>query len=136
MATSSPKLSCRPFKWFTNRRLKPSLPRIYLKYGFSTPSSPSTANITPKSRKRREELLKVFQQLDIDGDGKISGEELADYFASIGLRAFEIFKAQDIDGCITPRGLQKCETMIRAFDLDGNGVLDFDEFHQMMSGIW
>lgn len=49
-------------------------------------------------------------------------------------------------GCITPKGLQRmlhrlgdnksydeCVAMIGAFDIDHNGVLDFNEFHQMMA---
>ncbi|XP_031252766.1 probable calcium-binding protein CML41 isoform X2 [Pistacia vera] len=61
-------------------------------------------------------------------------------------RAFQMFEADKGSGCITPRGLQHmlnrlgdvrshedCVSMIRVFDLDGNGVLDFHEFRQMMA---
>ncbi|KAG5543273.1 hypothetical protein RHGRI_016123 [Rhododendron griersonianum] len=61
-------------------------------------------------------------------------------------RAFEMFEVEKGSGCITPRGLQQVlnrlgkeksgedyEAMIRAFDLDGNGVLDFYEFNKMMT---
>lgn len=61
-------------------------------------------------------------------------------------RAFQMFEADKGSGCITPRGLQHmlnrlgdvrshedCVAMIRVFDLDGNGVLDFHEFRQMMA---
>ncbi|RWR95673.1 putative calcium-binding protein CML41 [Cinnamomum micranthum f. kanehirae] len=61
-------------------------------------------------------------------------------------RAFELFEVEKGSGFITPRGLQRmlnrlgddksheeCEAMIRTFDLDGNGVVDFDEFRQMMT---
>lgn len=60
-------------------------------------------------------------------------------------RAFEMFEADKGCGCITPRGLQlmlsrlgdvksyqECVSMIRVFDLDGNGVLDLHEFLHMM----
>lgn len=60
--------------------------------------------------------------------------------------AFEMFEADKGSGIITPGGLQamldrlgdskslmECEAMIRVFDLDGNGVLDFNEFQQMMT---
>ncbi|KAL7117205.1 hypothetical protein ACP275_03G058200 [Erythranthe tilingii] len=61
-------------------------------------------------------------------------------------RAFEVYVADNASGCITAEGLlrglrrlgdvrshQECEAMIRVFDLDGNGVLDFHEFHKMMT---
>ncbi|EXC07319.1 putative calcium-binding protein CML41 [Morus notabilis] len=61
-------------------------------------------------------------------------------------RAFQMFEADKGCGCITPKGLQRmlnrlgdaksyqeCISMIRVFDLDGNGVLDFHEFLHMMT---
>lgn len=61
-------------------------------------------------------------------------------------KAFEMFEAVKGSGRITPRGLQRmlgrlgdersleeCEAMIRAYDLDGDGELDFHEFHRMMN---
>ncbi|KAF7030884.1 hypothetical protein CFC21_042323 [Triticum aestivum] len=61
-------------------------------------------------------------------------------------RAFEAFEAVKGSGRITPRGLQRvlsqlgddpsvaeCEAMIRAYDDDGDGELDFHDFHRMMS---
>jgi calcium-binding protein CML len=120
-------------------------------------------------------------------DGRISGRELREFFASMGdgglalggledggggdlmlgfddfvriveskggeeeeredlRRAFEAFEAVKGSGRITPRGLQRvlsqlgdepsvaeCEAMIRAYDDDGDGELDFHDFHRMMS---
>jgi calcium-binding protein CML len=61
-------------------------------------------------------------------------------------RAFEVFNAVESAGRITTRGLQRvlaqlgdqrsvadCELMIRAYDVDGDGGLDFHEFKRMMS---
>ncbi|XP_050204650.1 probable calcium-binding protein CML41 [Mercurialis annua] len=61
-------------------------------------------------------------------------------------KAFEMFELEKGSGCITPRGLQKmlhrlgdsksydeCVAMIHVFDIDGNGVLDYHEFYQMMA---
>ncbi|OEL35374.1 putative calcium-binding protein CML41 [Dichanthelium oligosanthes] len=61
-------------------------------------------------------------------------------------RAFEVFNAVESAGRITARGLQRvlaqlgdkrsvadCEAMIRAYDVDGDGGLDFHEFQRMMS---
>ncbi|MQM01094.1 hypothetical protein Taro_033841 [Colocasia esculenta] len=60
--------------------------------------------------------------------------------------AFEMFVAEKGAGCITPAGLRRalgrlgektsqeeCSAMIRAFDADGNGVLDYQEFYRMMT---
>lgn len=61
-------------------------------------------------------------------------------------RAFEVFNAVESAGRITARGLQRvlaqlgdqrsvadCEAMIQAYDVDGDGGLDFHEFQRMMS---
>lgn len=59
----------------------------------------------------------------------------------------EAFKMYEMDGCgcITPKSLKRmlsrlgesktiddCTTMIAQFDLNGDGVLNFDEFRTMM----
>ncbi|GKV07952.1 hypothetical protein SLEP1_g19648 [Rubroshorea leprosula] len=59
----------------------------------------------------------------------------------------EAFKMYEMDGggCITPkslkrmlsrlgesRSLDECKVMIAQFDLNGDGVLNFDEFRAMM----
>ncbi|KAL3840336.1 hypothetical protein ACJIZ3_024927 [Penstemon smallii] len=61
-------------------------------------------------------------------------------------QAFEVYEVEKGSGCITPEGLRlvlrrlgdvksygECADMIRVFDLDGNGVLDFYEFQKMMT---
>ncbi|KAJ0969187.1 hypothetical protein J5N97_022064 [Dioscorea zingiberensis] len=61
-------------------------------------------------------------------------------------KAFEMMEVEKGAGCITACGLKRmmrrlgeektdeeCAAMIRAFDLDGNGVLDYYEFLRMMS---
>ncbi|KAK3038154.1 hypothetical protein RJ639_029608 [Escallonia herrerae] len=179
----------KPFKWFSNKSFKLTLPRLGSKSKASSPiiSSPPAAKCSAKE----DEYLEVFRFFDSDGDGRISGEELRAYFMSIGecvscdeaqrvirdfdtdgdnllelgdfvrlverenggggddddlRRAFEMFEVDKGCGFITPKGVQQvlnrlgdsksyqeCEAMIRVFDLDGNGVLDFHEFHKMMT---
>lgn len=93
--------------------------------------------------------------LDSDGDGMLSMEDLVALMEGggeeeklEGLReAFEMYN--DGDGCggfITPKSLKKmlrklgesksieeCKVMISQFDLNGDGVLSFDEFRIMMN---
>ncbi|XP_074558527.1 putative calcium-binding protein CML19 [Curcuma longa] len=61
-------------------------------------------------------------------------------------KVFEMFEVVKGSGRITPRGLKRmlsrlgddrsieeCKTMIGAYDLDGDGELNFHEFYQMMA---
>ncbi|XP_066309980.1 putative calcium-binding protein CML19 [Miscanthus floridulus] len=155
----------------------------------SASASSSSSGTSRGGRDRMAELLEIFRHFDRDMDGRISGAELREFFASMGdnggslalglkdggegdhltlgfddfvriveskggeeeeredlRRAFEAFEAVKGSGRITPRGLQRvlsqlgdepsvaeCEAMIRAYDDDGDGELDFHDFHRMMS---
>ncbi|KAL3514590.1 hypothetical protein ACH5RR_027307 [Cinchona calisaya] len=99
-----------------------------------------------------DEAQTVIKEFDKDGDNMFEdfvqlieqdynkGDE-NDYVK----KAFEMFEVEKGSGCITPKGLQlvlnrlgdaksfeECKAMIRVYDLDGNGVLDFNEFQRMM----
>ncbi|XP_010941852.1 putative calcium-binding protein CML19 [Elaeis guineensis] len=101
-----------------------------------------------------EEAEAAITELDSDGD------RLLDFGDFVGLmekelgeeededlrKAFEMFEVVKGSGRITPRGVQRmlsqlgdersieeCKAMIRAYDLDGDGELDFHEFHRMMN---
>lgn len=157
----------------------------------SSSASSSMGASRGRERDRQAELREIFRHFDRDMDGRISGLELREFFASMGdgggaaaleldaasgggggdlmlgfeefvriveqkggeeeeredlRRAFEAFEAVKGSGRITPRGLQRvlsqlgedpsvaeCEAMIRAYDDDGDGELDFHDFHRMMS---
>lgn len=97
----------------------------------------------------------AINSLDSDGDDLMDFSDFlrlmdCDRSGDHGLddlrMAFEMFEADKGSGLITPSGLQQmlnrlgdpksyqeCEAMIQVFDLDGNGVLDFHEFQQMMT---
>ncbi|OIW14841.1 hypothetical protein TanjilG_30560 [Lupinus angustifolius] len=96
----------------------------------------------------------VVNEFDSDGDEfldfgdfvKLMKEENNEELKNILRSAFEMFEVEKGSGCITPKGLQQmlkrlgdvkshdeCANMIRAFDLDGNGFIDFHEFQHMMS---
>lgn len=100
-----------------------------------------------------EEVERVIGGLDSDGDGMMDYGDFARLMQREGgggeedlRRAFEMFEVEKGSGCITPEGLQRvlsrlgdvrpneeCAAMISAYDLDGNGVLDYHEFHCMMT---
>jgi len=97
---------------------------------------------------------RVINEFDSDGDElldfgdfeKLMKQEESEEVEDVLRSAFEMFEVEKGCGCITPKGLQQmlrqlgdvkshdeCAAMIRPFDLDGNGFLDFHEFQQMMS---
>ncbi|KAF7809756.1 putative galacturonosyltransferase-like 1 [Senna tora] len=101
----------------------------------------------------QEEAEGVISELDTDGDNLL---EFSDFMRMMKKdeendgedlkKAFEMFEWEKGSGCITPKGLQRmlqrlgdnkshqeCVAMIHAFDVDRNGVLDFNEFQQMMT---
>ncbi|MFS7961820.1 putative EF-hand domain pair protein CML [Helianthus anomalus] len=101
-----------------------------------------------------EEVEMVAQLMDSDGDGWLSFEDLVKVVEGASedekvndlKMAFKMYEEKEGCGCITPKSLRRmlsrlgesrtvdeCELMIAKFDLDGNGVVDFDEFHHMMA---
>ncbi|RDY09584.1 putative calcium-binding protein CML19, partial [Mucuna pruriens] len=105
----------------------------------------------------RELLLKevemLIEELDSDGDGLLSLEDFVKVMEAAGeedkLRdleeAFEMYNDSEMFGFITPKSLQRmlarlgesksmeqCRAMIDHFDLNGDGLLCFDEFQIMM----
>ncbi|XP_059642233.1 putative calcium-binding protein CML23 [Cornus florida] len=90
--------------------------------------------------------------MDSDGDGLLGLEDFVRLLDGVtedekvkDLR--EAFKMYEMEGCecITPKSLKRtlsrlgesttideCEVMIAQFDLNGDGVLNFDEFKVMM----
>ncbi|KAH7686684.1 calcium-binding protein CML protein [Dioscorea alata] len=188
-STSAPKSS----KWFSNKALKLSLHKLRHPKSSNSSSSSTTpcTHLERRNSRRANEFREAFRRFDVDGDGKISSQELKSFLCWAGdevsseaaeavmrdfdmdgdglmdyedfvrlvesergsvagdedlRRAFEMFVAEKGAGCITADGLQRmlsrlgdvrsyeeCAAMIRAYDLDGNGVLDFNEFHRMMN---
>lgn len=63
-------------------------------------------------------LKEAFDVFDKDKDGLISVEELALVLTSLGLR----------EG----KKIEECKEMIRKVDMDGDGMVNFNEFKRMM----
>ncbi|KAK7307569.1 hypothetical protein VNO77_40760 [Canavalia gladiata] len=101
-----------------------------------------------------EEAQGLILDLDSDGDNLLDFQDFTKLMNSEDHRngdedlreAFEMFVWEKGSDCITPKGLQQmlrklgdeksydeCVAMIDVFDIDRNGVLDFNEFHQMMA---
>ncbi|KAF7040361.1 hypothetical protein CFC21_050272 [Triticum aestivum] len=99
-----------------------------------------------------EEAEALVASADADGDGLLcaawagdAGEEDDEQRIRALREAFGMYEMEG-QGCITPaslgrmlgrlgaeRGAGECRAMICRFDLDGDGVLSFDEFKIMMS---
>ncbi|TVU36815.1 hypothetical protein EJB05_18763, partial [Eragrostis curvula] len=103
-----------------------------------------------------EDAAALVASVDTDGDGLLSEEEFLkqvdadrddnmDGERGRGLKeAFRMYEMKG-EGCITPASLKRmlsklgahqdvdeCQAMICRFDLNGDGVLSFDEFKTMM----
>ncbi|KAK7330070.1 hypothetical protein VNO77_24255 [Canavalia gladiata] len=76
--------------------------------------------ISGKEGKEEEEvnLKEAFDVFDKDNDGLISVEELALVLTSLGLR----------EG----KKIEECKEMIKKVDMDGDGMVNFNEFKRMM----
>lgn len=104
--------------------------------------------------KEVKDLQETFMVLDVNGDGKLSIEEISNALChNPGVRIIginEILKRCDSDhsGFIDYTEFlsasmdwkiflcnEKLEAAFRAFDLDGNGVIDLEELKEMISGI-
>ncbi|KAJ4709046.1 Calmodulin-like protein [Melia azedarach] len=64
------------------------------------------------------DLKEAFDVFDKDKDGLISVEELGSVLSSLGLN----------EG----KKIENCKEMIRKVDMDGDGMVSFDEFRRMM----
>ena len=102
-----------------------------------------------------EEAEELVASIDYDGDGLLGLEEFVGWM-EIEIRGDEerkmeelreAFRMYEMEGseCISPKSLKRmlsrlgesrsveeCCLMIRQFDVNGNGVLSFDEFKLMM----
>ncbi|XP_010277405.1 PREDICTED: probable calcium-binding protein CML18 [Nelumbo nucifera] len=70
---------------------------------------------------RENELMDAFLIFDTDNNGFISAKELQRVLVSLGY---------------SKCSLDECFLMIRAVDMDGNGLVDFEEFRSMMTGCY
>ena len=69
-----------------------------------------------EERRRRRGLEAAFGMYAVEGEGRITPASLRRMLSRLGAR----------------REVDDCRAMIRRFDLDGDGVLSFDEFEIMM----
>ncbi|CAA2957505.1 calmodulin 3 [Olea europaea subsp. europaea] len=71
-------------------------------------------------RDEEEDMREAFNVFDQNGDGFITVDELKLVLASLGLNQ--------------GRTTEDCQKMIKKVDVDGDGMVDFHEFKQMMRG--
>ncbi|XP_057965486.1 calmodulin-like protein 30 [Malania oleifera] len=63
------------------------------------------------------DIQTAFQTFDLNNDGRISAEEVLEVLRKLG------------ESC----SLEDCRRMVRAVDTDGNGMIEMDEFTNMMT---
>ncbi|XP_012570335.1 calmodulin-like protein 3 [Cicer arietinum] len=73
-----------------------------------------------REEEEEEDMREAFNVFDQNGDGFISVEELRSVLVTLGLKQ--------------GRTVEDCKKMIGKVDVDGDGLVDYKEFVQMMKG--
>ncbi|THF95913.1 hypothetical protein TEA_017263 [Camellia sinensis var. sinensis] len=73
-----------------------------------------------EERDEEEDMREAFNVFDQNGDGFITVDELRSVLQSLGLKQ--------------GRTLEDCKMMIKKVDVDGDGMVNYKEFRQMMKG--
>uniref|UniRef100_A0A5B6ZPI0 EF-hand domain-containing protein n=1 Tax=Davidia involucrata TaxID=16924 RepID=A0A5B6ZPI0_DAVIN len=73
-----------------------------------------------RNEEEEDDMREAFNVFDQNGDGFITVDELRSVLASLGLKQ--------------GRTAEDCKKMIMKVDVDGDGMVNFNEFKQMMRG--
>jgi Ca2+-binding EF-hand superfamily protein len=90
-------------------------------------SSPAAVGDEEAEEEEERDLREAFDVFDDNKDGLISAEELGTVLGSLGLRRAG-------SGSGRPAA-NECRDMIRLVDSDGDGMVSFEEFKQMMTVV-
>ncbi|EXB68731.1 Calmodulin-like protein 5 [Morus notabilis] len=72
-------------------------------------------------RNEERDMKEAFDVFDQNGDGFITVDELRSVLASLGLKQ--------------GRTVEDCKRMIMKVDVDGDGMVNYKEFREMMKGV-
>lgn len=106
-----------------SKNQKSPLSRLYKKYSKKTSrthedEARTSTSSSGSSSLNVDELRTVFDYMDTNSDGKISGDELQSCVSLLG-------------GALSSR---EAEEVVKLSDVDGDGFIDFGEFLKLMEG--
>ncbi|KAJ1447316.1 hypothetical protein M885DRAFT_491192 [Pelagophyceae sp. CCMP2097] len=93
--------------------------------------TPFCQNACYSSKNLRAVTQAIFTRLDQDGSGGIDAEELAAFFVDALPNATPA--ARDSVGGSVHAVLKKVKALVAKYDVSGDGVIDFDEFTQIVA---
>eukprot|EP00386_Alphamonas_edax_P006411 GDKI01020760.1.p2 GENE.GDKI01020760.1~~GDKI01020760.1.p2 ORF type:complete len:118 (+),score=47.81 GDKI01020760.1:1-354(+) len=79
------------------------------------------ASLDRRQYMQEDVLWAAFRVFDLDGNGKITAEELS-----------KVLGMDVVKDSLGSKGLEEIRQMIREVDKNGDGEIDFEEFIQMM----
>merc|ERR1719188_639298 len=82
-------------------------------------NSAQVSNLDQQDEMNEAELLRIFKHFDEDGSGSISCDELRQAMMALGIKVT----------------MSSCKKILAQIDTDGNGTIEWEEFHTFFEKV-